>query len=144
MQQIDVTREQILDEAQVNATGFALGAIVCLKQHGLPVEAFPALLGRAFAPEWDHLPAHELPAVARQVALEAVSVGATVQALTADETQAEVVVTSWPPQEALTAFGVSQTEADVIWQTLDPIATHLGLRFAMCRDGEHLRLQFSR
>ncbi|HZS86513.1 MAG TPA: hypothetical protein VFE42_03350 [Chloroflexota bacterium] len=139
----DFASEEIREAAQGNATGFALGTIAYLKQRGLPVEAWPALLGRVFSAWWDQLPQKDLAMIARVAALQTVSLGATVQSITADETRAEVVITAWPPQDSLAAFGLSQADADVVWQTFAPIALRLGLRFAMRRDGEDMRLTFS-
>ena len=45
----DFAREEIREAAQGNTTGFALGTIAYLKKQGLPVEEWPALLGRVFA-----------------------------------------------------------------------------------------------
>jgi hypothetical protein len=140
----DFASEEIREAAQGNATGFALGTLAYLKQRGLPVEAWPALLGRVFAAWWDQLLQKDLAALARVAALQPVSLGATVQSIAADETRAEVVITAWPPHESLAAFGLTQEDADVVSQTFAPIAEHLGLRFAMRRDGEDLRLEFLR
>lgn len=140
----DFASEEIREAAQGNATGFALGTIAYLRQRGLPVEEWPALLGRVFAAWWDQLPQKDLATIARVAALQPVSLGATVRSPSSDERRAEMVITAWPPQESLAAFGLSQADADVLWQTFEPIAQHLGLHFAMQRDGEDLRLTFSR
>jgi hypothetical protein len=76
--------------------------------------------------------------------LQPISLGATAQSIAADETHVEVVITAWPLQESLAAFGLLQADADVLWQTFAPIAQHLKLHFAMHRDGEDLRFEFSR
>lgn len=144
VQSTQFASEQIREYAQGNATGIALGTIAYLTQRGLPVEEWPALLGQAFAPWWGQLPEKTLRVIAREAALQAVSLGATVPSISCDETRAEVVITAWPPQESLDAFGLTQEDADVVWQTFAPIARHLGLRFAMRREGEDMRLQFSR
>ena len=140
----DFASEEIRDAAQGNATGFALGTIAYLTQRGLPVEEWPALLGHVFSAGWNQLQQKDLATIARVAALQPISLGATVRSLSSNETHAEVVITAWPPQESLAAFGLSQADADVLWQTFAPIAQHLGLRFAMRRDGEELRLAFAR
>ena len=140
----DFAPEEIREAAQGNATGFALGTIAYLRQRGLPVDEWPALLGRVFAAWWDQLPQKDLATLARVAALQTVSLGATVRSLSSNETRAEVVITAWPPPESLAAFGLTQADADVVWQTFAPIAAQLVLRFALRREGEDMRLQFSR
>lgn len=92
----DFVSEEIRDAEQGNATGFALGTIAYLKQRGLSVEEWPALLGRVFSAWWDQLPQKDLAAIARVAALQPVSLGATVRSLSTDAKHADVVITAWP------------------------------------------------
>lgn len=70
----EFTTEELLSQAQGNATAFALATIAYLKDHGLAVEDYVRFFGRRFAPGWDELRAQPVASIARTAALNAVSV----------------------------------------------------------------------
>ncbi len=88
----EFTPEQVLRQAQGNATATVLVTIAYLKERGLPVEEWVAYTGRRFAMGWEALRGQGAAAVARVAALNVVSVGGELVALSGDDTRAEAVV----------------------------------------------------
>ena len=72
-----------------------------------------------------------------------VSVGATLQALAADESQAEVVMTGWPAPDTTAHFGLTQAEADIVFDIFGPIAASLGCRYQWQRRGDTIVMTFT-
>jgi hypothetical protein len=61
----EFTTEELLSQAQGNATAFALATIAYLKARSLAVDDYVAFFGRRFAPGWEGLRAQPVVAVAR-------------------------------------------------------------------------------
>ncbi len=96
----DVTgfdRELILEHAQGNAMGFVLATITFCRERGIPVEEWSAFVGERFARGWSELRGQGARAAMEVLALNIVSCGASLEALTGDESRAEAVVSRWPP-----------------------------------------------
>jgi hypothetical protein len=140
----DFTPEQLLRQAQGNATGTVLITIAYLKERGLPVEDWVAFIGQQFARGWGDPQGRGAADVARIAALNVVSVGGELVALSGDDTRAEAVVSGWPPAAMLELAGISRDDADAFNDAFGPIAAHLGLRFAWRREGDRVVLAFAR
>jgi hypothetical protein len=138
------TTEQVLRQAQGNVNAVVLGTIAYLKdRHQSPDDWF-ASLGERFAPSWESLKDQGAKEVARMAAFNLVSFGGTLRSLSGDESKAEAVIEGWPSSERLEAFHITQSDADVIWGGFGPIGTSLGLRFQWQREGDAVKITFSR
>ena len=138
------TQEEVLDLAQANATAFVLSAFAYLKERGLDPEEYVAFFGRRFAPGWEELRDRPVADVAREAALNHVSVGGTLRSLSGDDTHAEVLLSGWPGEEFLGELRLDQSESDRLLNAFGPIMEYLGIRYAWQREGEAVKLTFER
>jgi hypothetical protein len=67
--------EEVLSQAQGNATALFLAAIAFLKEQSLDAGGYVSFFGRRFAPGWEELRGGPVVDLARTAALNAVSVG---------------------------------------------------------------------
>ena len=128
--QREFTTEELLSQAQGNATAFVLATIAYLKEQGLAVDDYVRFFGRRFAPGWEELRDQPLTAVARTAALNAVSVGGILRSLSGDEARAEVLIEGWPDEEILGVLGLGRGDGEAMWDSFEPIMEHLGIRYS--------------
>jgi hypothetical protein len=126
----DFTTEELLAQAKGNATAFILATIAYLKEKGLAVDDYVRFFGSRFAPGWEELRDQPITAVARTVALNAVSVGGALRSFSGDETRAEVILEGWPDEEISGVLGLERTDGEVMWDSFEPIMEHLGIRYS--------------
>jgi hypothetical protein len=138
------TSEQVLRQAQGNATAAVLVTIAYLNEWGFSAEEWVAFTGQRFAPAWEELRGPGAAGVARIAALNVVSLGGELVALSGDAARAEAVVRGWPPPAMLDFVRLAQDEADSFYAAFGPIAAHLGLHFAWHREDDHVVLVFER
>jgi hypothetical protein len=127
---VEFTTEELLAQAQGNATAFVLATIAYLKEQGLAVDDFVRFFGLRFAPGWEELRSQPVLAVARTAALNAVSVGGTLRSLSGDEAHAEMVIEGWPDEEISGALGLSRGDGEAMWDSFVPIMEHIGIRYS--------------
>jgi hypothetical protein len=127
---VEFTTEELLAQAQGNATAFVLATIAYLKEQGLAVDDFVKFFGLRFAPGWEELRSQPVLAVARTAALNAVSVGGTLRSLSGDEAHAEMVIEGWPDEEISGALGLSRGDGEAMWDSFEPIMEHIGIRYS--------------
>jgi hypothetical protein len=132
--------EEICAQAQGNAAAWILTMIAYLKEHGGAVEDCVAYHGRRFAPVWEELRGHPVEEVAQLVALNALSVGNTLRALSSEDGRAEVLVEGWPDEELMSLLSLDRDDCDQIWDTYRPIMEHLGLDYAWQRQDDVVRI----
>lgn len=108
----EFTTEELLSQAQGNATTFALATIAYLKERGLAVDDYVGFFGRRFAPGWEELGTQPVTAVARTVALNAVSVGGELGSMSGGEANAEVLITGWPDEEIAGVLGLEPSDGE--------------------------------
>jgi len=140
----EFTTEELLSQAQGNATAFALATIAYLKEQGLAVDDYVAFFGRRFAPGWEELRGQPVAAVARAAALNAVSVGGVLLSITGDEANAEVLIEGWPDENISGALGLERSDGEVMWDSFEPIMEHLGIRYSWGHEDGAVRLTFER
>ena len=133
---------EIAQAAQRNAHLFCYANVAYAKAHGRSPNEYWAFIGRQFAALWEH--EQSVQAIARRAARNMVSVGATLQALSADESQAEAVMTGWPAADTAAHFGLTQAEADMVFDIFGPIVASLGWRYQWQRQGETIVMTFTR
>ncbi len=138
------TTEQVLQQAQGNVNAVLLGTIAYLKDHHQSPDDWSASLGQRFAPSWESLKGHGAKEVARMAAFNLVSFGGTLRSLSGDESRAEAVIDGWPSSEWLESFYITLSDADAMWGAFEPIGTYLGLRFHWQREGNAVKITFSR
>jgi len=134
--------EEITQSAKRNAHLFCFANVVCAKAHGLSPSEYWNFIGREYTPLWEQ--GQSVPAIARRAARNMLSVGATLQALAGDESQAEVVMTDWPAPDTTAQFGLTQAEADAVFDIFGPIATSLGCRYQWQRRGDAIIMTFNK
>ena len=135
------TREEICAQAQTNASAGILMVLVLARHHGQRLVDAARFIGQIFAPSWDEVQGQGAWEVARSAALNLVTGGGELRLLEGDAQQAEAVV-SWPPQELLDYFDLTQEEVDALHELNGPIAERLGLRYAWRRDGNDVVMTF--
>jgi hypothetical protein len=138
----EFTPEEVLSQAQGNATALVLTAYAYLKEQGLDIEGYVAFHGRRFAPAWEELRGGPVVEVARLAALNAVSLGATLRSLSGDERGAEVLLSGWPDDEFLDMLQLSREEGEKQYDAFGPITEHLGIRYEWRREGDAVRMIF--
>ena len=136
------TQEDLLSHAQGNATAFVLTAIAYLKERGLDPDEYVAFFGRWVAPGWEEMRGRPVSDVAREAALNAVSVGCELRSLSGDDTSAQVLLAGWPGEDLLSALQLAQDDGDRLWNAFEPIMDNLGIRYAWQREGEAVRMTF--
>lgn len=127
---VEFTTEELLAQAQGNATAFVLATIAYLKEQGLAVDDFVRFFGLRFAPGWEELRSQPVLAVARTAALNAVSVGGTLRSLSGDEAHAEMLIEGWPDEEISGVLGLSRSDGEAMWDSFVPIMEHIGIRYS--------------
>ncbi len=140
----EFSSEELLSQAQGNATALALAAIAYLKDRNLPADEFFEFVGRRFAPGWEELRGRSTEDVARAAALNMVSVGGSLRSLSGDDDRAELLIEGWPASEFLSALEVTQSESDALWHIFKPIMEYLGLRYAWQRHDEAVKMILER
>jgi hypothetical protein len=142
--EMEFTAEELLSQAQGNATGLALASIAYAKAHDLAVEEYVTFVGRLFAPGWEEQRGAPVREVARTAALNFVSVGARLGSFSADEERAEALVTGWPGEEQLSELGLTRADSEPFWDIYEPIMEHLGIRYGWERQEGAIRMTFER
>jgi hypothetical protein len=140
----EFTSEELLSQAQGNATALALAAIVYLKNRNLPADEFFTFVGQRFAPGWEELHGRGVKDVARTAALNMVSVGGSLRSLTGDDTYAEVLIAEWPANEFLSELELTQSDSEALWNIFEPIMEYLGIRYTWLRQDEAVKMIFER
>jgi hypothetical protein len=132
--------EEICAQAQGNAAAWILTMIAYLKERGEAVEDCVAYHGRSFAPAWEWLRGRPVEEVAQQVALNALSVGASIRSLSSENGRAEALVEGWPDEELMSFLPLDRDDCDQIWDTYRPIMEHLVLRYSWQRQDDGVRI----
>ena len=134
------TQEETLAHAQGNATAFVLSAFAFLKERSLDPDEYVAFFGGWVAPGWEEMRGRPVAEVAREAALNVVSVGGELRSLSGDDTSAEVLVAGWPGEELLSELRLTQGEGDRPWNAFKPIMEHLGLGYGWQRQDDAVRM----
>ncbi len=139
----EFTPEQLLQQAQGNATAFALTSMAYVREQHLSVDEYIAFIGRQFAPGWEQLRGQPVKDVARMAALNMVSVGGILQALSGDDTRAEVLIAGWPTDELLSELRLNHQDSDFFWMIFHPIMDYLGIHYEWQRQNDGVLMAFT-
>jgi hypothetical protein len=118
--------------------------IAYLKERGSAVGDCVAYHGRCFAPVWEWLRGRPVEEVAQLVALNALSVGASIRSLSSNNGRAELLVEGWPDVELMGLLPLDRNDCDQIWDTYEPIMENLGLRYGWQRQDDVVRITIER
>ena len=140
----EFTPEELLSQAQGNATAIALTTIAYLKERGLAIDEYFEFVGRQFAPLWEELRGRAVADVARTAALNMVSVGSTLRSLQGNDTRAEVLIAGWPTDEDLSELRLTLSDSEPLWSIFLPIMEYLGIRYAWQRQDDAVMMTFER
>jgi hypothetical protein len=140
----EFTSEELLSQAQGNATAMALTAIAFAKERDASADEFAFYVGRRFAPGWEEMRGQGVEDVARMVALNMVSVGGSLRSLSGDDTHAELLVAGWPDDESLGELGLTQSDGEALWNLWNPIMEYLGISYAWQRQDGDVKLTLDR
>jgi len=133
--------EEFGDAAQWNVSGLCYGIIAYMKERGLSPNECWAFIGHKFSTGWEPGSVED---IARGAAINMASAGCTLQSMFANEVRAEAVMTGWPAADATTRFGLTQAEADTIFDIFGPIAGSLDCRYIWRRQGDTVVMSFTR
>ena len=76
------------------------------------------------------------------MALNAVSVGATLRSLSGDDRGAEVLVAGWPDDEFLDMLQLSREDGERQYNAFRPIMEYLGIHYEWRREEYAVRMTF--
>ena len=138
----NVTKEILLDGAQMSIASIMASTAGFLKEKGIPLKEFVSYFGEQFEGAWADLEGRGVDEVMDHfLTLEVLPMGAEVisKQMTADK--AEVALTSLPPQkvlerfgttpkELLKGFGVTERQFASIYDSFVPAAKAIGLKFS--------------
>ena len=139
----EFTRDELLEQAKMNAQALSLVAIGYIKEKRLPLDEFWSFVGEKFTLGWESVQGKGARVAMRMFALNMVSVGGTLQSLSGDEARAEAIIADWPSPDLLQAFGVSRGDVDRMYAVFQPIADLLELRYEWRRQGDRVTLSLS-
>lgn len=77
----EFSTEDLLSQAQGNATAFVLATTAYMKERGLETDEYVAFFGGQFAPGWEEMRSQPVLEVARSAATNAVSIGGELRSL---------------------------------------------------------------
>jgi hypothetical protein len=143
-QEASFSNEEILQQAQGVVNAMILVTAAYVKKQGLSASDWVEFAGNQLAPGWEQLRGQGAKEIARVAALNGAAAGGSLRSLAGDDARGEAVINYRPPQEMLDAFGVTQDEADGFFDAFAPIARYLGMSFSWERQGDEVRLVFSR
>jgi hypothetical protein len=135
-------QEAIQAQARGNVNAMILGGLAYAKAQGHDSRHWAAFVGAAFAPAWTGITTAREAATA--LALNCASTGMQVLSVEGDDMHGEVVTGTWPDQELLGMFGLSQAEVEGFWGIFEPIAKSVGLTYSWQSEANGLHFTFTR
>jgi hypothetical protein len=136
-----VSKEVLLDGAQMALSAFLAGTMGFLKERNISIQEWVSYIGEQFEGSLGDLEGEEAGRVMEHLlTLQVLPLGAEVTSSRATQDKAEVTLTPLPsravlekfgttPRELLRGFGVSQRDFEAIYAMYEPAAKAIGLRF---------------
>jgi hypothetical protein len=136
-----VSKEVLLDGAQMALSAFLAGTMGFLKERNISIQEWVSYIGEQFEGSLGALEGEEAGRVMEHLlTLQVLPLGAEVISSRATQDKAEVTLTPLPsravlekfgttPRELLRGFGVSQRDFEAIYAMYEPAAKAIGLRF---------------
>lgn len=141
MAKTTVSKEMLLDGAQMALSVFIAGTMGFLKQRSIPIKDWVSYIGEQFESSLGELEGEEVSKVMEHLlTLEVLPLGAEVLSSQSSSDKAEVAMTPLPsrsvlekfgttPRELLKGFNVTKKEFESILSMYEPAAKAIGLRF---------------
>lgn len=141
MAKTEVSKEMLLDGAQMTLSAFLAGIMGFLKQRNIPIKDWVSFIGEQFEGSLGALEGEDVDKVMQHLlTLEVLPLGTEVLSSKSTPDKAEVKVASLPsrsvlekfgttPRELLRGFGVTQRDFASIYAMYEPAAKAIGLRF---------------
>ena len=146
-----VSKEMLLDGAQMCIAGTVAAIAGFLKERKIPISDFTAYMGDRFEGALQDLEGRGADEVMQHLlALEVLPMGAEVVLTKSSADRAEVTLTTLPPakvlekfgttpKELLRGFGVTQREFESIYDSFVPAAKAIGMKLAHhIKDGQEV------
>ena len=142
MNKEQVSREVLLDGAQMGLSMVLAGTMGFLKKHNLSIEDWAKYIGEAFEGALGDLEGAPLNTVMEHLlTLEVLPMGVEVVSSESTSRKAEVTVTLLPsravlkkfgttPREFLSGFGLSKQDLAAVYAMYEPAAEAIGLKFS--------------
>jgi hypothetical protein len=136
-----VSKEVLLDGAQMALSAFLTGTMGFLKERNISIQEWVSYIGEQFEGSLGDLEGEEAGRVMEHLlTLQVLPLGAEVISSQTTQDKAEVTLTPLPsravlekfgttPRELLRGFGVSQRDFEAIYAMYEPAAKAIGLRF---------------
>jgi hypothetical protein len=136
-----VSKEVLLDGAQMALSAFLTGTMGFLKERNISIQEWVSYIGEQFEGSLGDLEGEEAGRVMEHLlTLQVLPLGAEVISGQTTQDKAEVTLTPLPsravlekfgttPRELLRGFGVSQRDFEAIYAMYEPAAKAIGLRF---------------
>jgi hypothetical protein len=136
-----VSKEVLLDGAQMALSAFLAGTMGFLKERNISIQEWVSYIGEQFEGSLGDLEGEEAGRVMEHLlTLQVLPLGAEVISSQTTQDKAEVTLTPLPsravlekfgttPRELLRGFGVSQRDFEAIYAMYEPAAKAIGLRF---------------
>jgi len=142
MAKAEVSKEVLLDGAQMGLSMLLAGTMGFLKKHDLPTEDWARYIGEAFEGALGELEGAPLDTVMEHLlTLEVLPMGVEVVSSESTSQKAQVTVTPLPsqvllkkfgttPREFLSGFGITKQDLASIYAMYEPAAKAIGLDFS--------------
>jgi hypothetical protein len=144
-----VSKQVLLDGAQMALSGLLSGTMAFLKERGISIKEWVSYIGDQFEGSLADLEGEEASLVMEHLlALQVLPLGAEVTSSQTIDGKAEVKLTPLPsrsvlekfgttPKEFLRGFGIRQNDFEAIYGMYEPAAKAIGLRFThQVKDGQ--------
>ena len=151
MAKTGVSKQMLLDGAQMVLSAFLAGTMGFLKQQNIPVKDWVTYIGEKFEDSLGGLQGEGVDQVMQHLlALQILPLGTEVISSQLTAKKAEVTVTPLPsrtvlekfgttPRELLRGFSVTQRDFESIFAMYEPAAKAIGLRFThQLKDGQQV------
>jgi len=152
----DVSKEMLLDGAQMALSAFIAGTMGFLKQRSIPIKDWVSYIGEQFEGSMGELEGEDVGKVMKHLlALQVLPFGVDVISSQSTADKAEATVTSLPsrsvlekfgttPRELMRGFDVTKRDFESILSMYKPAAKAIGLKFRYQSKGEQEVLSLER
>lgn len=142
MPAVKVSKEMLLDGAQMHLAATTAAIAGFLKEHDIPIEDFVDYMGGSFEGMFGDLEGRGADEVMEHMLkLEVLPMGAEIVSSDMTEDFAEVTLTSLPPErvldkfgttpeDLLDGFGITRREFTMIYDSFSPAVEAIGLKFS--------------
>ncbi|MBN1205863.1 MAG: hypothetical protein JXB05_13175 [Myxococcaceae bacterium] len=137
------TQEEKSQIAQVNQPALLLGSCVYLRQQQIPIKNWLASVGQALQPLWEPFKGKGSGEIAKHLALNLASMGATVHDVSSQGREASIKLT-WQLQSMLDRLpGASWADVDEVLAMFKGLAGYVGWRCNVSRQGEAITIKLA-